>query len=75
MITADSQKLLVLFQHQLHLLDQRQIAGHEVRVVAYVVVVLALLLQQLLVHGVLQVAIVGDHQALCNRTVIDKCCE
>lgn len=67
MIATNCQKLRVLLQHHLHLADQGQIAGHKVRIVAYVVVMLALLLQQRLVDGVMQVPIVSDEQALCNR--------
>lgn len=74
MIAANCQKLCVLLQHHLHLTDQRQIAGHKVRIVADVVIMLALLLQQCLVDGVVQISIIGDEQALCNRyaTTIDK---
>lgn len=64
MIAANGQELGVLLEHQLHLLDQRPIAGHEIGVVADVVVVHPLLLQQRLVHRVLQVPIVPDDQSI-----------
>jgi len=64
MITANGQELRVLRQHQLHLLDQGTIAGHEVRVVPDVMVVHPLLLEKGLVHGVLQVSVVPYHQAI-----------
>lgn len=69
MIAANGQELGVLAQHQLHLPDQGQIAGHKVRIVVYVMVMLALLLQQRLVYGVLQIAVVRYQQSLC---VIDR---